>query len=693
MKRIIIFFLLSIAIHNLTAQSKVIDQLITQIKESASDTAKINLLNEIARAYQGSDLKQSFKFADSALQFSKFINYRKGIANASRNFGDINSDLGKYDKAKRYYQQSLDISEEIANSPLIIRSLNSLGNIQVKLGSYNLALEYYQKALHLAEKTNDKKMSSGIINNLAMIYFELGNYAKSIENFKIALKVNKELGEEMEVAFMLNNIGNVLSEEGKLEEAMASYQQSFAIAEKLENKMLFGNLHNNIGLIYFRRGNYREAKEHYEKAMQIAEEREDRAGIAILLGNLGDVEHAMGKYKEAVNYNLKSLEIAEDIGAKENKSFVYQNLSESYVAMANYKEAYKYLQLNKELEDSLSIQESKKQIAALYAKYQSEKRERENQLLKERHTRNKAVIQRQQIITITIVVILILVAITAFTFFKTSKQKQKDNLALQQQKAEIEEKNNKLILLNQEITQQNEENIKQKFELERLNYIKDKLFSIISHDFRSPLHSLQGTLTLLNANVLSTKEINKISYELVDKVDHASSLLDNLLNWAKSQLHGVVVNQELIDLSELTKENIDLLKPIADKKGVILENHINKPIEAYADKDMIKLVLRNLISNAIKFTSEGDKVVISAYRNETHVHVMVKDTGIGIVPEDKNKLFKLETYTTQGTANEKGTGLGLILCKDFIEKNNGKITFTSIKGEGSNFQFSLPIVG
>jgi two-component system, sensor histidine kinase and response regulator len=164
-----------------------------------------------------------------------------------------------------------------------------------------------------------------------------------------------------------------------------------------------------------------------------------------------------------------------------------------------------------------------------------------------------------------------------------------------------------------------------------------------------------------------------------------------LLNWTRTQMQGIKPNPSEIELSALAEENVSLVKLSAYKKGIALENEITEPVKAYADSEMIKLVFRNLISNAIKFTAIGDKVTLSATSDGEYVTIAVKDTGHGIAEENQQKLFQAGDYTTFGTANEKGTGLGLALCKDFIESNHGKLWVESKEKEGSTFSFTLPV--
>jgi len=186
------------------------------------------------------------------------------------------------------------------------------------------------------------------------------------------------------------------------------------------------------------------------------------------------------------------------------------------------------------------------------------------------------------------------------------------------------------------------------------------------------------------------EEIKVLIPDIVKDLDYATGLMENLLQWAKSQMQGGTVNPQLIDVSLLIKETSQLLRLQAENKRVHVNFKQENPVYILADKDMINLVLRNLLSNAIKFTPAEGQVSVGVEETEESVEVFVQDTGTGISPENMNKLFGDDFFTTKGTANETGTGLGLVLCKEFLHKNGGEIMVESEHGKGSRFKFRLP---
>lgn len=232
--------------------------------------------------------------------------------------------------------------------------------------------------------------------------------------------------------------------------------------------------------------------------------------------------------------------------------------------------------------------------------------------------------------------------------------------------------------------------------LRQLNATKDKFFSIIAHDLKSPFNSIIGFTNLL------AEQIEEKDYEGIDKyvniIEHsaqnAMDLLLNLLEWSRTQSGRTEFNPEFVDSVGLINEAVDLLNDAAQQKSINIIKEIPHDAPVFADRYMISTVLRNLISNAIKFTHPGGQILISAREENQELQIAVTDNGVGISNESQNKLFRIEeSYSTLGTLNEKGTGLGLILCKEFVEKHKGKIRVESEEGKGSQFLFTIPAGG
>jgi len=231
-------------------------------------------------------------------------------------------------------------------------------------------------------------------------------------------------------------------------------------------------------------------------------------------------------------------------------------------------------------------------------------------------------------------------------------------------------------------------------QLTELNATKDKLFSIMGHDLRAPLNNILGLSELLIERVRKSDTEKSVEYLEIIKVSvkNTLALLDNLLNWAKSQTGEINYKPEKIDLSTTIRQVIELLDPIARTKNISLSQIASEGIEIYTDERMLKTILRNLISNAIKFTKSGGSIIVSVVTEKNQVQFSVSDNGLGINAEVSKKLFKVSANTSSlGTANEKGSGLGLALCKEFVKKLGGDIWLKSKEGDGSDFRFTLPL--
>ncbi len=227
-------------------------------------------------------------------------------------------------------------------------------------------------------------------------------------------------------------------------------------------------------------------------------------------------------------------------------------------------------------------------------------------------------------------------------------------------------------------------------ELTELNALKNKLFSVISHDLKSPMYALRKVFQNVQQHNLSAKEIKDLIPHVNNDLDYTISLMENLLQWSKSQMEAHVIESSKVNVSDLINEVLKLLHLQAEAKQIYIETKNDEPVYVLADKEMINLVLRNLVSNAIKFTPRQGSISIGVNEQHSFVEVYVQDNGTGISIETLKKINENNYYTTKGTASESGTGLGLMLCKEFLVKNGGQMFIESKEGVGSTVSFTLP---
>ncbi|HMK18398.1 MAG TPA: HAMP domain-containing sensor histidine kinase [Chitinophagaceae bacterium] len=257
------------------------------------------------------------------------------------------------------------------------------------------------------------------------------------------------------------------------------------------------------------------------------------------------------------------------------------------------------------------------------------------------------------------------------------------NNALQQKNVQIQIQSEKILKDASLLEKQTEE-------LTELNALKNKLFGIISHDLKAPMYALRNFFSEIQQNNISARELKNMIPAVVNDLTYTTSLMDNLLQWSKAQMQSNGVYPQRVDIPKSIEETLQLLRRQSETKRITIESESKEGVFGFMDKDMLNLVLRNLISNAIKFTPEKGTIKIGVHENCTLVEVFVQDTGTGISPEALKKISSNDFYSTKGTANESGTGLGLKLCKEFMVRNGGQLYIESKPGKGSIFSFSLP---
>lgn len=263
-----------------------------------------------------------------------------------------------------------------------------------------------------------------------------------------------------------------------------------------------------------------------------------------------------------------------------------------------------------------------------------------------------------------------------FTLLFKSREVHRRNIEIERQKQDIAHKAQLL-----------EEQTRKLTELDQL---KNKLFSVIAHDLKTPMYALRNLFDNMRQQKMAAREIKELLPAIAEEMNYTTSLMENLLQWAKTQMASSSIEPEVLDVETMIHEVLQLLHLQATNKQIYLESRIQEQLFCYADREMVNLVLRNLLSNAIKFTPENGRVMVGAREQSEWVEIYVEDTGIGISPENMHRLFGNNYFTTKGTGNESGTGLGLKLCKEFLEKNGGQISVNSKPGQGSTFTVTLP---
>jgi signal transduction histidine kinase len=424
----------------------------------------------------------------------------------------------------------------------------------------------------------------------------------------------------------------------------------------------------HLAQLYFEKKEPAKALAYYDTAVHVYEQTDNKFGIAEANLGISQILIEQGAFDNAQSLIKQSLETANQFNAERMEIDCYKQLSELAEKRGDYKTSLAFHKNVKQLEDSMFSHEMIEKIFQDQLRFKTETKDFEIAVLSRAQTEKETELKREEFLRNVLVVVVALTAILLFTVYRSGQRR---------------------IRINKMLIEHQEEIKKRSVELEQLNQVKDKFFSIISHDLRSPINALSGILNLIDNKHLTQEEFVLLTKELKIQFDHTRTLINNLLDWALLQMDKLKIQPEKIDLSFLVESNFKLLSSL-HLKEMRLINLVKDGEIGWGDSNMINLVFRNLILNAIKFSETGGLIEVSAEVEGAHYVVSVKDYGVGILPEVQKILFdKTSGYTTRGTANEKGTGLGLILCKEFIEKNGGQIWLESEVGRGSTFYFTI----
>ncbi|UWX56278.1 HAMP domain-containing histidine kinase [Maribacter litopenaei] len=388
-----------------------------------------------------------------------------------------------------------------------------------------------------------------------------------------------------------------------------------------------------------------------------------REEITLLTG-IATAHLNMGRDSISINYAQQAFDLSKKIdvvsGIEEGAKLLYQIHKNN----GDFKNALEYHEIFKEVSSKISRKESQKGLTMLKTKIAYERQK--EQLMEENE---KAPAQQKNYVYATLIILLIFLVLTL----------------LIKRNAKIQKKLNKELISKQEDLKR-----KEKF-LHEVNRTKNKLFSIIGHDLRGPIGAFQGLIKLFKEGEMTKDEFIGFVPKLKSDIDHIAFTLNNLLSWGQTQMNGAITKPSITSIDSIVNENIALLSEVANNKSIKLINRIEAQTITWCDSDQIDIVIRNLMSNALKFTPENGMVTIGAIEKTKQWEIYVRDNGVGMTEETLGKIFNQSgTHSTYGTNDEKGTGPGLSLCKEMVEKNQGIIWVDSAINKGSSFYFTIP---
>jgi signal transduction histidine kinase/Tfp pilus assembly protein PilF len=644
-----LFFFLFVWIGSSAFPAETIAAMEKQLADSSvSGRERILLLTQLSQLTQDSEPTKAVKWSKEALEILRTISDPSLEVHVLLSLTWASQNIGLYESALEYGQKSEKLALEIGDKRATAIASNHISRIYGQLGSLDGALKSALRALKLFEELGDKPNVANSFKNIGNVYREMKNSKLAMTYYLKALQISEDIRDKKGIARALNNIGNIYDKSGQYNKALEYYRKSQDIIMDLKWKKGTIVSLGNIANIYSKTGDLHRAQEYNLKALNISKEMKNKRLTAILLSNIGVVYRLMGQYKKALRYEYNALDIAKKIKNKDIIRNFYEELSYIYDAMKDYKQAFFYLKKYKEIDDIIVTEESRKNISELWLNYKTEKKEKEINWLTQNNRIQQLQLKRQELVRDFLIIVSLLVFIIALVLFNRYRIKQKAEQVLKESEAK----------------------------LRAINMSKDKLFSIIAHDLGSPLSGLLISSGYLEKNYLAMEgeEVKELLHQIYENSDHMSKLLDNLLQWAVSQLGKLEMITENLDICGMVDDTFRLMRPNAREKNIRLISLIKENTCALADKRMVETILRNLVTNAVKYSNPGEAVHVSSEAHNNFITITVSDTGIGIPTNKLDTLFAPGVHdSTRGTAGEKGLGLGLVLCKEFVEKNEGYI--------------------
>jgi signal transduction histidine kinase len=708
---LIILFFLSITASAYSNHSG-IDSLLQALPESKGNST-VDILNTLGWELKYENTNEAFKYAREALQLAEKNMYKKGKSAAIRNLAALNLLTNNGKEAIRYANEGILFATAIRDTFTLAKLYNIKGLVLEDQYSYSLAIEFFNKSYDLFEEIGNEEEMTGILNNIAVVYGAINERKQELETYIKVIEQEESRGNKFGLARTYNNIAGVYEKLGDSRKALDFYRKSVIYSRETGAARFESAALNGIAIILQEQSKPDSAIFYYNKAIEINRKNNYQQWLANNFLNLGGLyleilqdpdmgnhylDEAGNLYESISDWNnyvmihtikaqhylnehnlamaksmLAGIDLFIDSIGSENLMKEVYNLKYVYSkATGNYKEALKYLELVNSINDSI---QSKQQIQHSYeiqAKYDLSRQEQANEKLRMSSDLNMLTIRKQKIVIFASIVICLLLAFIIFLSLRSKQRIKKANLALNDISDQILDK---------------------AMELQQANESKDKFLSIISHDLKNPINAITGLSDLLLDDSMEIPEDEKKKFiKYINEGCHSTDhLLENLMKWVRSQTGKMEMNAISFDLADPVKNAVSVVNNAAFRKNINIQTHIPEGTMVYGDQEMISTCLLNLMSNAVKFTNVNGNVVVTAESNGHYVHLHVKDDGVGINEEQKAKLFRLDTKSgTPGTANEKGTGLGLLLVKEFIEKNRGEININSEAGNGSTFILSIP---
>ena len=663
-------FLVAIFFSITTFAQTEVDSLL-RLTEKANEKQKSGLYLELS-FYTRDDTAKSNSYSRMAYRLA--VKHKQLLEQARSLYylGETDFYAREYIHAIPSYEKAKTLFEQIKDTFYLTNCYSSVGLCYHNMDRGEKAIEQFIEGLKLCDR--NQEYAAELLHNIGNVHHKMENYKDAIDYFRRAKYINTLIKDSISLAVTYNGLGNSFTSLNKIDSAVLYLLKANHLFRKLHQTGYQAITLANLGAIY---NDYpdsvKKAYDAFNQAWTKFQELGWNQYEAEIKEGLGDILSRQGKYREAIKLYTESLRLTEHFNRGfGHKKSIYQEISKTYELMGDYKSALKYHILFAQYSDSLSQKEKYEKLVSIEKQYETEKKENEiirlhakQELTDIQLSKNK---QLKQLGFITATLLLVLVFFVLVKYFEKIKSSQL-----------LEEKN--------QIIEKSEQ------ELRLLNAAKNKFFSIIAHDLKNPFHNVMGYSYLLSKDYDKFTEVERkrFAIDINQSANNIFRLLQNLLEWSRSQTGRLEFTPLEVEFKKILESSVSVLYALAEQKKIRFTYNYKENLKVYADPVMIETVLRNLINNAIKFTPEHGTIEIAAISVGEDVEISVTDTGVGISEDDLQNLFRIDSKVKRkGTNDEDGSGLGLILCKEFVEKNRGVIRAKSSLGEGSAFFFSIP---
>lgn len=635
---------------NFVLLSQSVDSLLSEIN-SQSPREQLEIFIDELWSYRSKNPAYAMQCGQKGAELAKKLGDDSKLAEVNNMLGVIYRNIGNYTKALEYYNSAFEIAKSINDSVQIAYSYNNIGGAYRLERNYTIALTNMFKALEIFEKLDMEEGIAFCTINIGIVYRHQGNYSKALDYINRTIDIRENLGDKYGLAIALNQFVEIYIDKREFDTALDEYAELYKLYEELDDTKGIATALGGMGGILYEKKNYKAAKDYRERSLDLHKSIDNIEGIvnnlnglALIYLKLNHPDLAQQSLNEAYKICMEPNRTAFLISHYDYRSRYFEELGIMDSALVYYK---KY----SSLKDSLTALENIASIASMEAIYQVDLAAKENQILL-----NENKLKTGQT-TFLLVLAILLITFLSFIVYRFYRNK------------ELNER------------------------LKELNATKDKFFSIVAHDLKNPFNSLLGYSELLASDYENMEEYERKQalQDLHNSSKRLLALVDNLLQWSSANIGSLTYNPQTISLKEQLDELIDLYSDSIKQKNLGIELNIDSELTAFIDIDYFKLVMRNLISNAIKFSNSEDKINISASIDDDFILIKVQDFGVGMDTQQFEGLFELGSKkSTKGTQNETGTGLGLILAKNLVTRWGGKIFVESELNRGSTFTITIP---